>query len=96
LRESITTGNRPSVLSSQWYFAEALGLLGREAEVGAVLHGYTTRRAEAGLMPAVAGREAHLHDQSIDALRSALGDKRFEELAQQGAPWTTELQPTSP
>ena len=85
LRESIGTGNRPSVISSQWYFTEALGLLGREADVGAVLHGYTTRGPQAGLMPAVRGREAQLHDQAVNALRAALGDERFEDLALRGA-----------
>ncbi len=85
LREAIGVSNRPSVLSSQWYFAEALGLLGRDPEVGAVLHGYTTRGADAPLMPAVRGREAQLHDQSIAAMRSALGGERFEQLAARGA-----------
>jgi hypothetical protein len=61
------------------------GLLGREADIGAVLHRYTTRGSEAGLMPALRGREAQLHDRDVNALRAALGDDRFEDLALRGA-----------
>ena len=85
LRESTRVGNRPSVISSQWYLAEALGLLEHEVEVGAILHGYSTQGPEAGLMPAVGGREGQLHEQSIDALRAALGAERFEDLSERGA-----------
>jgi predicted ATPase/class 3 adenylate cyclase len=85
LRESISTGNRPSVVSSQWYLAEALGLLRRETEFCAVLDGYTTRSADAGLMPAVAGREGDLHARAIAAARTSLGDATFDRLTKVGA-----------
>lgn len=85
LRESTRVGNRPSVISSQWYLAEALGLLGHEVEVGAMLHGYSTRGSDARLMPIVGGREGELHEQGISALRAALGVERFDELADRGA-----------
>ena len=61
-----------------------MSLVGREADVGAVLHGYATWGPEAGLMPAVRGREAQLHDQAVNALRAALGDETFEDLALRG------------
>ena len=50
-----------------------------------VLDGYTTRSAEAGLMPAVAGREADLHARAIAAARTDLGDAEFERLTNVGA-----------
>jgi hypothetical protein len=76
------------VISGQWYVAEALGLLGQEAEVAAVLHGWTTRGSESGLMPALAGREGQLHERSIAAIRAELGEGRFEDLAGRGASMT--------
>ena len=84
LRQSIDIGNRPSVTSSQWYLAEALGLLDREPEMAAVLHGYTTRGVVADLMPLVVGREADLHATAVEAIRTALGDERFAALTDRG------------
>ena len=85
ISESISNGNRQSVLSHDWYLVEILGLSGMEPAVAAVLDGYTTAGPEADLMPAVLGRERQLHDKAVSAVRSALADDTFEELFDRGA-----------
>ena len=90
LRETIDVGNHLSVMSSQWYLAEALGLLDREPEFAAVMHGYTTFGPEASLMPTVGGTEADLHQEAIDGIRRAIGRKRFDQLVEQGGAMTYE------
>ncbi|MDQ1435867.1 MAG: hypothetical protein QOF59_2683 [Actinomycetota bacterium] len=88
--ESFEVGNRPSVVSTQWYIAEALGLAGVELEVAAVLHGFSTRNPMASIFPAVAGIEAEIHDRAIAVVRRELGAARFEALAARGARFTYE------
>ena len=85
LRESLSVGNHISVISSLWYVAELLGLVEREAEVGAVLHGVTTRGPDADVMPAILGREADLHEEALTTIRNHLGPQRFDELVHLGS-----------
>lgn len=88
LAESIAVSNRPSVLSSQWYLAEILGLAKQQLEVAATLSGFTERGPLASSFPAVAGAEAALHDRAITALRNALGEEKYEAAANHGARMT--------
>jgi len=88
LRVSSATSYRPGVLGTLWYVAEALGILGREPEVAAVVHGFATRGPDAALVPGVAGHEAELHDRALGVVRDALGDARFDELTRRGASMT--------
>lgn len=90
LQESINAGNHLSVISSQWYVAELLGLEAREPEVGAVLHGYTTLGPEVPVMPAIRGREADLHDQAVRTIQGGLSPDRFDELVDRGRTMTYE------
>jgi predicted ATPase len=85
LAESISVGNRPSVLSSQWYLAEILGLARRDLEVAATLHGFTARGPLSSSFPAIGGNEAQIHDRAVAAAREELGPQRFDELTELGA-----------
>jgi hypothetical protein len=88
LAESIAVSNRPSVLSSQWYLAEILGLARQQLEVAATLSGFTERGPLATSFPALAGAEAALHDRAIAALRNSLGEEQYEAVANRGARMT--------
>jgi predicted ATPase/class 3 adenylate cyclase len=88
LRRSTSTAHRPAVLGSLFYFVEALGLLARDPEVAAVVHGFATEGPDAALVPGVSGHEAELHERALDAIRSDLGETRFDELARRGASMT--------
>jgi len=85
LAQSVESGNRPSVVSSQWYLVEMLATSGHDLDTAAMLHGITIYGPLAEAFPAFGGREAQLHDQALAALRAQLGDKRFEDLVERGA-----------
>ena len=85
LRVSTSASYRPSALGSLFYLTEALGLLGRDPDVAAVVHGFATKGPDAALVPSVQGREAELHNQALAAVKAALGERRFAELTERGS-----------
>jgi hypothetical protein len=85
LRVSTSAGYRLSAVASMWYLGEILGLLDREPEFAAVVHGFASQGPDAALVPSVQGAEAALHERALAAVERTLGAQRFAELTAQGA-----------
>jgi hypothetical protein len=77
-------GNRHTAVSILWFAVELLASCGAH-ELGAICIGISGHGPYASLMNAMVGPEAEGHDAGDEAIRSAIGDVRYEQLVAQGA-----------